>query len=139
MVSDSQQPTAHPDEGTTNKEAAERDKRVAELLDDQDLRKLLIQDSGHVAKNPACTIGDIIAACGWPQFNGQFPGFLFSALFWGPTAPPMATEMNIPLPQTSGSTSVSGQHDSSSVHGQDVEREEEDSVIDNEDKPYPLG
>ena len=44
----------------------------------------------------------------------------------------MAATMNIPLPQMPGSASVLGQPGSSSARGQDVEREEEDSVIDNE-------
>ena len=102
-----------------NEEAAEWDKRVAELLDDQDLRDLLIQrlqDGGNMAKNPACMPKYVMAACTW---HSQFP-FSFPVPFWGLITSSMAATT---LSQIAGSASMLDQ---------DVQREEEDSLDDNE-------
>ena len=56
MASESHEDRPNPEEGIADGEAVERDRRVAELLDNKVLRNLLIQrleDGGHVAKKLA--------------------------------------------------------------------------------------
>jgi len=134
MASDNEDNVAHPEITTRLEDKTveeERDRRVAELMGDDDLRDLLIQrlqDGGHVAKkttNEAPT---------WPQFNGQVPFFPFPAPFWG-TAPKDAVTNTTPQPV--GSTSVSGRPGSSSAQGQETE-EGENSEGEDEDTLYLL-
>ena len=112
---------------TANEQLAERDKRMSELLDDVDLRDLLIQwleDGGHVAKR-AATANDNAAFGGpWPPPPSQFSFFPFPTVpFWGPAMSPMTAGMNNPgLRRPTGSTSVLDQPGSSSAQGQNREQ-----------------
>ena len=61
-----------PEAGVTNGDSTERDKRVTELLDDQDLRSLLIQrleDGGHVVKKSTETNAEKPQGGPWQPFN----------------------------------------------------------------------
>ena len=83
MASDSGDNPDIQGEESSNTEAAQHNKRVSELLDAKDLHEQLIQrlqDGGHVAKKPNEGFN---AGVAWPQFNGNFPFFPFSAPYWG--------------------------------------------------------
>lgn len=117
-----------------DEQASERERRVAVLLADKDLKDLLIQrlsDDGHVLNgttqnNVKTTTGQMPAGnAHWPAFPTQFPFMSFPANpFWGPfhTSPVSGTGMNNPpgisrkVPQ--GSTHLSGQPGSSRSQGQ---------------------
>lgn len=102
---------------TDNERLTERDEQVSQLLDDKDLRDLLIQrlqDGGHVAKKVATANETASFSTPWPPPPGQFFFPFPSMPFWGPATSPMTAGTNRPT----GSTSVLDQPGSSNVQGQ---------------------
>ena len=138
-----------PKAGVTNGDSTERDKRVMELLDDQDLRSLLIQcleDGGHMVKKSTETNAEKPQGGPWQPFNGQFPFFPYPIPpYWGapttlpvaPPAPAYDSQQQPPVGSTSvvgqplrGSTSVLGRTGFSSAQGQE---NGEDSSVEDKD------